>query len=375
MDCFKRKLSIYIHIPFCVRRCLYCDFVSFSGRHEYFEQYKNALISEIEVFECPENVCAETLFFGGGTPSVFPPEYISEICGAVYKKFSPAGNMEITIEANPGTVGKSALKIYKESGINRISMGLQAWQNHVLQKLGRIHTRDDFLESFYLMRNTGFDNINVDLMFALPFQSIKEWEETVAGVAELGPEHISAYSLIIEEGTPFYDMFAKKELTPVSDDDDREMYYLAEEILKKAGYSKYEISNFSRRGYECRHNITYWKRKEYLGFGLAAHSFFDGMRFFNTDDFERYINGNFREGRDIIGERDAYAEFMFLGLRMTEGVRIADFKNIFGKDIYNIYGGILNDLALKGLIVIGEEYIYLTPKGIDVSNIVFSEFL
>ena len=260
-------------------------------------------------------------------------------------------------------------------GINRVSIGLQAWQNHILKIIGRIHTREQFLECFDIMREVGFNNINIDIMFSLPKQSENDWNETIENVIALNPEHISAYSLIIEEGTPFYKLYEENKLDVVSEDTDRNMYETLKKKLKENGYVHYEISNFSRNGFECRHNIVYWKRKEYVGFGLGAHSFINGERYSNTRDIDKYIKFNYKAESEKVTLRDSYAEFMFLGLRMIEGIERKSFENEFGIDIDNVYKKEIEKNIKNGLLTEKNGVIRLTAKGIDLSNIVFAEFL
>ncbi len=370
-----KKLSIYIHIPFCAAKCLYCDFLSFQGAEQYFERYKNALIREIESFKNPEkyNVC--TIFFGGGTPSVFPPEFFYEICNALYKKFNISSDLELSVEANPGTLSEDILNNFMLCGVNRLSIGAQSFDDKILKIIGRIHTSSVFFKSFELIRRKGFDNVNIDLMFSLPFQSLSCWESTLKTAVELEPEHISAYSLIIEENTPIYGLYKNGSLDLPDERTDREMYYAAKDILKSSGYEHYEISNFAKEGFRSKHNTVYWKREEYIGFGLGAASFLNGFRFKNTDNMELYLDGCAYEQIEKIKDRDAYSEFIFLGLRMMEGISISEFENCFGISIFENYSSQIENLIKQGLLVMDKDRLYLTERGIDVSNSVFVEFL
>lgn len=370
-----KDLSLYIHVPFCASKCLYCDFLSFSDKKAYFEDYQKAIINEIKSFENKQKYKVNTIFIGGGTPSLMSENFICNILECIYNNFHITNNVEITIETNPATVDKKKANCFKKAGINRVSIGLQAWQNNILRKLGRIHTRDQFLECFNIMRNTGFDNINIDIMFSLPEQSENDWKETVENVLILEPEHISAYSLIIEEGTPFYKLYKENKLDIVSDDIDRNMYETVKKKLKENGYIHYEISNFAKNSFECRHNIVYWKRKEYVGFGLGAHSFINGERYSNTRDINEYIKFNYRLETEKVSLKDSYAEFMFLGLRMIEGIERKNFKNEFGIDIDNVYKNEIEKNVKSGLLTDKSGVIRLTDKGIDLSNVVFAEFL
>ncbi len=369
-----KEVSLYIHIPFCKSKCLYCDFLSFSNSEDTFLAYKNALVEEIKSLKKYGQLKIRSIFIGGGTPTVLPPSYIKEIMEEIDKVFTIDKNIEITMESNPGTVTLEGLKIVKASGINRISMGLQAWQNDLLKTLGRIHTNEEFLESYDNVVKAGFQNINVDLMFSLPKQTISMWEETIHHVVALKPSHISAYSLIIEEGTPFAKMYNEKN-TP-SEEMDRDMYDMVKNILKGAGYGHYEISNFAIHGKESRHNLVYWQREEYIGLGLSAHSFFNHKRFHNTSSMEEYINKKISMVHsETISEKDAYGEFMFLGLRLVEGIRKSNFKKSFNKDIDEIYGTEISKLQQENLLAVSSDTIRLTERGIDVSNYVFEKFI
>lgn len=369
-----KDISIYIHIPFCIKKCLYCDFPSFSGRDNYFEAYQNSIIDEINNCEY-KGLNVKTIFIGGGTPSVYPKEYISEIADTLYKNFNFNSNVEFTIEANPKTINDDNLKSYINNGINRISIGLQSCNDNILKKIGRIHSFKDFVVNYESVLKSGFKNINIDLMFSLPSQTEYDFEDSLKKVVNLNPTHISTYSLIIEEDTPFYEMYKNKEINQTSDEIDRNMYYKAIEILNKNGYNHYEISNFSKPGYECKHNIVYWKRKNYIGFGLGAHSFIDNVRYNNTYDFDKYINKINIKEKENIDLYNAYAEYMFLGLRMIQGINIKEFSNIFKSDIYSLYGKQIHKLIKNGFLIKDKNFLKLTQKGIDLSNMVFVEFL
>ncbi len=374
-----QKASIYIHIPFCKAKCNYCDFVSFSTNIELHHEYIKALVNEISSVKELFDSEIETIFIGGGTPSIIEEGLFFDIFDAIYK-YKVSSSAEITIEANPESLTEEKLKVYKSIGINRLSIGLQAWQQLILKDLGRIHDRESFLKAYNAAVKHGFTNINVDIMFALPGQSLRELQETVDNVIDLNPAHISAYALIIEEGTPFYTKAEENALTLPDDTLDREMYHYLTSALPKQGYAQYEISNFAKAGYECRHNIVYWTRKPYLGFGLNAHSFFCGNRFNNISNLESYINLNgipslVRENVINVSDKEAMEEFMFLGLRMTAGVLPSDFKKAFGVSIYQIYGEKIKKLTANGLLEERADRIFLSKKGLDLANMVFSEFL
>lgn len=375
----KKELGIYVHIPFCVRKCEYCDFLSVSASKHAWRTYLDALLYEIERVEesgllVPSDYKVMTIFFGGGTPSILPGEWICEIMSRIKKSFSLHDNPEITIECNPESISLEKLMKYKEAGINRLSIGLQSTSNDELKKLGRVHTYEKFLEGFKHARSCGFTNINIDLMSALPRQSLDSWKETLDKVIELSPEHISAYSLIIEEGTPFYEQ--KEGLELPREEDERKMYYETEHSLKEFGYSRYEISNYAKEGYECRHNIGYWQCKDYIGFGLGAASYIEGRRFSNIREIDKYNECIFNKEKLLfLSKKDKMEEFMFLGLRMMEGIEIRKFRENFKCSVFDVYGKVLDNLLDKNLIGKDENRIYLTPIGIDVSNYVLSEFL
>ena len=418
-------LELYIHIPFCVRKCAYCDFLSFPSGEEERERYVERLTEEIEeAGAVSEGYVATAIFFGGGTPSVLTPKQTERILNAVKKSFYVAEDAEITTEVNPGTADREKLEAWRQAGINRLSFGLQSTENRELQYLGRIHTMEDFLESYRAAREAGFENINIDLMSALPGQTVSSWEKTLRTVVSLQPEHISAYSLIIEEGTPFCKMFGedgdaaeeKKRrqslgIPELPDEDaERRMYYDTERILGEAGYHRYEISNYAKPGYECRHNKGYWTGTEYLGLGLGASSYINIRREkgeaakisasgkesgdrrqlerrSNVRDFKTYLSltrDDFRAGRQIeerelLTNQAMMEEFMFLGLRLTEGISEMEFFRRFSCALETVYGDVLEKLAGQELMERyereGAAFWRLTKRGIDVSNCVLAEFL
>ena len=373
----KDKISLYIHIPFCIRKCLYCDFPSFSGMESVFDDYVRMLCREIdETYSDYRGMEVKSIFVGGGTPSVLPPALLGRISDKIFSRFDVDSKAEITIETNPGTLDAKKLGEMKSMYFNRLSMGLQAWQDRLLKKLGRIHTADEFETNFLQARDAGFKNINVDLMFALPAQSLDDWQETLEKVMKLRPEHISAYSLIIEEGTPFFDMFDSGELKETDEDTDRKMYYLAKEMLYDKGYKQYEISNFAKEGFECYHNKVYWRTEEYQGFGLGAHSYADGVRFHNTYDMKEYLRGEgFRLDKEFLSLQEKQEEFMFMGLRMNEGVSEAEFLRRFGESMDSVYGDEIKELISEELLVKKDGRLSLTDRGVDISNSVFEKFI
>ena len=377
IDSYK-DLGLYIHIPFCVKKCDYCDFLSGLASEETKRLYVKALIKEIfSNRDLAAEYLVKTIFIGGGTPSSINGKFIGEILKAVREVFRVSGEAEISIEANPGTVNEDKLKEYKKAGINRISFGLQSADNRELKLLGRIHSYEEFEENYFLARKLEFQNINVDLMSALPGQTLEMWLGTLEKVISLKPEHISAYSLILEEGTPFFDRYSEEDQ---DEDLDRKIYGKTREVLEAVGYYRYEISNYARPGFACRHNSSYWTRTDYLGLGLGASSLLNNERFHNEENMQGYIENS--EDRDKIRKDIEYLdknkqmeEFMFLGLRMTDGILKNKFKDLFGEDIENIYGDVLKKSYDEGLLMEENNHIFLTEKGLDLSNIVMARFL
>lgn len=386
MTAREKELELYVHIPFCVQKCLYCDFLSMPVDESVRRHYVNKLIEEIEQkAENYQTYQVTSLFLGGGTPSILSGTQITEMIEALQKNFSIEKDAEITIECNPGTLTGQKLLAYKESGINRISMGLQSARNEELKKLGRIHTFEEFLHNYDLVRKTGFDNVNVDIMSALPGQTVSDWEHTLREGLKLRPEHISAYSLIIEEGTPFYQAYAADEQRREEGDEplflpgeetERAMYQITKELLGQKGYERYEISNYAKKGKECRHNIGYWTRKNYLGLGLGSASLVENVRFSNTSDLKAYLDGNFEpQEREVLERKAQMEEFAFLGLRMMEGISRSRFAEVFGVEIEAVYGAVIKRMTELGLLKQQAGKIFLTEEGISVSNYVMSEFL
>ena len=372
--------GIYIHIPFCVHKCIYCDFLSAPADDDVKFAYTKALINEIRnTADRQVKDKITSIFFGGGTPSVLPDCCIADILMAVRDCFDISDDAEITMECNPGTVNESRLSEYRAAGVNRLSFGLQSTDNNELKMLGRIHTFEQFAESFRLARNAGFNNINVDLMSAIPGQTEATLENTFDKVMALQPEHISVYSLILEDGTYLADNIDK--FPPVPDEDeDRRMYHMTKERLHSAGYERYEISNYSRPGYECRHNLLYWNRGEYYGFGCSAAGFIGNERYSDIRDVKKYIelNGDIEklhENIEILTKEDAMEEFMFLGLRKIAGVDVMDFQRRFGVPIENVYAKEIEHNIDKGLLIRQGDILKLTEYGIDICNTVMSDFI
>ena len=377
-----KKLGIYIHIPFCKRKCHYCDFISFSGKQKLIEKYINSLKQEI--IKCKidkEEYLVETIYFGGGTPSFIESKYIIDILEAIRNKFKVLKDAEMTIEINPGTVEEQKLKAYYNAGINRISFGLQSTKSELLKLVGRIHSYSSFLDAYNLARKVGFKNINVDLMIGLPVQTIQDIKKDLERIIELNPEHISVYSLIVEEGTVIEEKIRNKELYLPSEELERKMYWKVKEKLEKNGYIHYEISNFAKKGLESKHNLSCWNQEEYIGFGLAAHSYINNTRYSNTENLEDYIVGADDPARpqktthEIQTKEDKMKEYMLLALRKIDGVKISEFKNKFVDNPIYLYRESLSKLVLQDLIEIDIDNIKLTKKGIDLANLVWEEFV
>ena len=369
-------LELYVHIPFCVRKCQYCDFLSGPSDEETKDRYIEALLKEIRAAEHKENYEIVSVFIGGGTPSALKAEAIASIMRTLQEQFFFCEDAEVTIEANPGTVDLEKLTIYRNVGINRLSLGLQSTDAEELKLLGRIHSYEEFLKSYEWAREAGFSNINIDLMFAIPGQTGEAWRQHLYQVAELNPEHISAYSLIIEEGTPF----AEQNLDLPDEDTEYQMYEDTAEILERYGYRQYEISNYAKQGYMCRHNAGYWQRREYLGFGLGASSLYGGMRFSNTHQMQEYLKESrnpdqIRKDVTVLSRNEQIEEFMFLGLRMTEGISEKKFEENFDVRLMDVYGDILQKYEETGFMEHMETKWRLTRKGIHVSNHILADFL
>lgn len=369
-------VALYIHIPFCKSKCLYCDFPSFSCMENLMEEYSKALAKDISNIGDME---IKTIFIGGGTPTYLPLKAWKNINKAL-SNLNLAKNVEFTVEGNPGTFTEEKLEFLKEIGVNRLSIGLQAWQNNILKQLGRIHTLDEFLQSYKLARKLQFSNINIDLMFGLPNQSILEWKDTLKNVVSLNPEHISCYSLIVEKGTPFYNLYEKGELMLPQEDEEREMYDFALDFLDKSGYKQYEISNFAKEGFKCKHNLVYWNLEPYVGCGVSSHSYFNGYRYRKCENVEQYIEdvhkNNFSKldlHKNFI--EDDMEEFIFMGLRKIKGISMSEFKNRFNTSIYSIYKDVIDKHIKYGTLIKDGDRLYLSKRGIQVSNSVMCEFI
>ncbi len=374
------KISLYIHIPFCAQKCLYCDFPSFARKDHLRKAYIEALNKEIiSLREKYNNLEINTIFIGGGTPSVLEADELECLLKEV-AKLNMAKDIEYSMECNPGNLTEEKLEVMKNYGVNRISMGLQAKQDNLLKGLGRIHNYKTFKENFLLAKKVGFNNINVDLMFGLPNQRLNEWEETLREIISLEPAHISAYSLIIEEGTAFYNLYENDKLKLPTEEEERKMYHLAKKILEENGFNQYEISNYAKEGKECRHNLAYWNMDNWIGVGSAAASYINGKRIKNISSVEEYINSINEKGEaveEIINnsKNDNMEEFMFMGLRKINGIDENEFKKRFSMNINNVYGEILNKYIDEGLLIRDSGRIFLSEKGIEISNIIMADFL
>ena len=393
----KEELSLYIHIPFCVRKCGYCDFLSAPADEKARDRYVQALLMEIERYRGTETADRKikTLYIGGGTPSTLSVKQLECIMQKIKCTFNFHGDMETSMEMNPGTASKEKCRALYQMGINRLSIGLQSTNDMELKTLGRIHSYEDFLNTYTWCREAGFQNINVDLMAALPYQTVESYTTGLRKIIRLAPEHISAYSLILEEGTPFYQKYNSGCYPLPDEEQERLMYRETEQILAQAGYERYEISNYAKKGYACRHNLVYWQGGDYLGLGLGSSSYMDGVRFHNITDLNTYVNqGAYVEDRDELSVQAKMDEFMFLGLRVMAGVSGTEFEKRFGKTMEDVYGDVLRKHEEEGLLQIERkedrkeaaaaepakgktniEKVMLTTKGVDVSNYVFADFL
>ena len=379
----KKALAVYIHLPFCAKKCAYCDFASGPAEPKEIAYYMRVLLKEIRSFEALSSLyIVKSVFFGGGTPSYIAPHYIEQILTLLKNQYEFLPGAEITLEANPGTLDKEKLAIYRKAGVNRLSLGLQSIHEAELKLLGRIHNYNQFLDSYRLARDAGFSNINIDLMSALPRQTLALWQESLEAVADLKPEHISAYSLSIEEGTPFYESYGSGlgRLALPSEEVDRAMFHYTKEFLESRGYHRYEFSNYARKGFESIHNLTYWTLGEYVGFGQSAASFLEGRRFANPAGKEEYwqaARSSYQRFKATPpgSKRERMEEYIFLGLRTSAGVSREDFKKRFGVPFPKEYERSLLELYRQGFLIQKKGRISLTDEGVDVSNRVLSCFL
>ena len=365
-------VGLYVHIPFCKRKCNYCDFCSFSDiKKEQREKYIDCLIAEIRSYKKEPKIIVDTIFFGGGTPSLLEPQELSNICAAIYDSFSVTEGAELTLEVNPKTLSEEKCKAYKALGVNRISIGMQSIHENELKKLGRIHSFSDFSDSYRLAASY-FDNLSVDLMYGIPEQTMESFGATLDAVISLLPKHISVYGLMLEEGTPFYSM--RDTLDLPSEDEECDMYLLAAKKLGAAGYSHYEISNYAVEGFECRHNLKYWHAEEYIGVGLAAASYFD-LRYVNTKNFDEYLSGRGANYNREYEAPDCKTEYIMLRLRLSEGISLSHYKERFGEDFIPPRRELIEKYKSFGYLEYDKDTLRLTEKGFYVSNYIISELI
>lgn len=376
-----QELGIYIHIPFCVKKCAYCDFLSFPAGEELKKIYATSLIREIRSYApAAADMKVTSIYLGGGTPSLMPPRMLRSIFEAVYSNYRVDKRAEVTMEMNPGTVSPGILPVVCEY-VNRVSLGAQSANDDELKLLGRIHRWRDTVRSVELLRKAGIGNLNLDLMMGIPGQTLRSYEETLKQVITLKAEHVSAYSLILEEGTEFYRMNSEGTLILPPEEEERDMYALTRSMLERAGYRQYEFSNYARTGFRCRHNVRYWKRGSYLGFGIGAASLFKGSRWRNTPGIDEYSGAGGDPGRIIsemeqLDRRSEIEEHMFLGLRMTEGVTEEEFEALFSLSMRDVYGPQMERQIDEGLLATdGKGRYFLTDRGVEVSNVVLAEYL
>lgn len=379
----RETVGIYVHIPFCLRKCAYCDFLSFPVGDDAQNRYVDCVVREIHnsaavLWGSGEKPSADTVFFGGGTPSILPAHAIGRILEEIDSEYGICGDAEITAECNPGTADAGKFQEYRRLGINRLSLGVQSAVDEELKALGRIHTFAEAADCFDMAVHAGFSNINIDLMSAVPGQTADSYRFTLERILELNPQHISAYSLIVEESTPFYEIYGSE--PPVDDETDRAMYALTKEVLAERGYKRYEISNYARDGFACRHNLKYWCGGDYVGFGLGAASKIKNVRYKNETEFSKYLDDvlygrDIRSVEEVLDTAGEMSEFFILGLRRTEGVSLTEFREIFAADAMKIYGGEIEKSVEEGLLTFSSGRLRFTDKGLDVSNYVLCRFM
>ena len=382
----QKEVGLYIHIPFCKQKCEYCDFYSVANKDELIPQYVQSLLNEIKGVSNSKNLdfipIVTTIYIGGGTPSYLKSNFISQILSTIYENYQVVKDAEITVEVNPGTVTLDKLEEYVKAGVNRLSIGLQTTHDYLLQKIGRIHNYYDFLDTYHFAREVGIQNINVDLMLGLPEQTLIELQDSVEEVISLEPEHISVYSLILEEGTKLEKKVLEGELKLPSEEEERSMYWKTKELLEESGYIHYEISNFAKPNYQAKHNLDCWNQKEYIGFGAGAHSYINGVRYSNISSIKKYLlndqNRTWEKNRELHEKQNQEAkqkEYMLLGLRKIEGVSVQEFKSKFVANPIYLYHTELEKLSEEKLLEIDGDTIKLTNKGLDLANLVWEEFV
>lgn len=365
--------GLYIHIPFCIKKCKYCDFTSFAGREDLFFDYSAKICDEMSGYKGEK---IDSIFIGGGTPSLLDISDLKLITDSLYKTFDIEKNCEFTMESNPKTLSDEKLYELRKMGVNRLSIGVQSFNDEELFKIGRIHNEKDAENAVISAKKAGFSNINIDLMFSLPGQIADSFKKTLKTAVDLDVQHISCYSLILEEGTPLFEEYERNEITLPDEECDREMYKYACRELAKSGFLQYEISNFAKNSFECKHNLKYWNCDEYIGLGVAAHSYFENKRFFNTNSVEKYLKGEYREAKkEKLTIDDKIKEFVIMGLRKTEGISKTEFYERFNKDFDKLYEERINKFKKLNLIDEKGDFIFLTFEGINVSNSVLCEFV
>ncbi|MEG0014362.1 MAG: radical SAM family heme chaperone HemW [Cellulosilyticaceae bacterium] len=375
------KIGLYVHIPFCHSKCHYCDFLSFANKQldgEYVEALVKELCNYSKIIQGVHTI--KSIFIGGGTPTVLSPFLLERVCTTIREKFNLEEDVEWTIEANPGTIVKGHIEVFNKCGVNRVSLGLQACQDQLLKDIGRIHTFKEWEQSIYNLCESEISNINTDLMFMLPGQTLKDWEYSLRTVCSYPIQHISGYSLIVEEGTRFGDLYSQDKLSLPSEEEDRQMYELVKSYLKEVGYKHYEISNWAKSGKECKHNILYWKQESYIGAGIGAHSYLDEIRYSNTYDLKKYIAyagdlEKIRQDEEVITKKMSQEEFMFLGLRLLEGISLAEFQTKYGQALDFVYKNQIEKWIKEKALVQDKDRLYLTDFGVNISNQIFSSFL
>ncbi len=366
-------IGLYIHIPFCMKKCKYCDFNSFCFTESDKKNYLLALSNEMEKYK---GASCDTVFVGGGTPTSLNLEELSFLLSKINENFILSEACEFTVEANPKTLNREKLELMRRYGVTRLSVGVQSFNDNELLKLGRVHTAGEAEETILLCKKYGFDNINIDIMSAIPDQTIKSFEYNIEKAIDLNPAHISCYSLILEEGTPLYSEYKKGELNLPDEETERRIYELCYDMLEKSGYLQYEISNFAKKGFESKHNMKYWQCREYIGLGLSAHSYMGGVRFSNTDSFSSYINGEYlKKEREILTSEDKMSEFMFMGLRMTKGVSEEEFYKRFGIEMKQVFEKPLSKFIKMGMIEEENGFLRLSHNALSVSNQIMCEFI
>lgn len=375
-----KPYSLYIHVPFCISKCAYCDFLSFPSDEETKQRYVDSLCYELQAYSLTQHESIGTIFVGGGTPTSLSGKQLKQIFDCVFEYFYVLDDCEISIEINPKTLDKEKLEFLKSGPINRVSIGLQSVFDHHLKTLSRIHTYEDFLKTYHDILDCGISNINIDLMFGLPNQTLEEWNETLEKIVGLNPNHISAYGLIVEEHTPFYRMYHNGELQLPDEELERRMYYLTESYLKEHGIYQYEISNYSKSGYECKHNLSYWTDVNYIGVGLGSSSYILGSRYANTTDMDDYLANashidKVREKTSEPSRNRRLEEVIFLGLRLNRGINLAWLNKTFNNPLENVFKEAYKKYSDLNCFILEDGFLKLSRKGIDISNQVFSDFL